>query len=79
MRSLARRLLAAMVIVAAATPALPASMDEIRAILEPELGPVELPQSGAFLYTRDLLPGRWLIGGWEPVSALSDEDRKSVV
>lgn len=74
MRPLARWLLAATVIAVAATPAISASMDEIRAILEPELGPVDLPQAGAFLYVRDILPGRWLIGGWEPVSSLSDED-----
>ncbi|MCW5696739.1 MAG: hypothetical protein KIS96_08400 [Bauldia sp.] len=74
MRLPVRRLLAVLAAVAMATPALPATMDEIRAILTAELGPADLPQPGAYLYIRDILPGRWLIGGWLPVSTLTDND-----
>jgi hypothetical protein len=74
MRLLIRRLAIALAALGIATPALAVTMDEVRAILDTELGPADLPQNGAFLYIRDILPGTWLIGGWEPISGLDDDD-----
>lgn len=51
-----------------------ATMEEVRAMLEPELGTADEQGLSAYRHVAAVLPGSWLIGGWEPVSALTDEE-----